>query len=229
MVRTTSGTLVRGHVEEGWGKVADVFRENFEEGPAEAPARLVRRALSTWMVAPSSICGAASPIARRTGRGTRTPSSPSHPRPKGLPRSAPTCWYSAASSISTLRWSSIGRSSALPARSTSRCAGCSHQAGLPVIDGPLTFEEACAWDPVIRALEAQKPEWEPGTEHVYHSVTFGFLVGELVRRITGKSLGASSPTRSLPRSGCTPGSGCPRSKSQTWPRSTTPSRSRWKR
>ena len=65
----------------------------------------------------------------------------------------------------------------------------SHQAGLPVVDGPLTFEDACAWHPVIRALEAQKPEWQPGTEHVYHSMTFGFLVGELVRRITGKSLG----------------------------------------
>ncbi len=46
-----------------------------------------------------------------------------------------------------------------------------------------------AWDPVIRALEAQKPEWEPGTEHVYHSATFGYLVGEVVRRISGKSLG----------------------------------------
>ncbi len=65
----------------------------------------------------------------------------------------------------------------------------SHQAGLPSVDGPLTFEQACAWDPVIRALEAQKPEWEPGTEHVYHAITFGYLVGELVRRITGKSLG----------------------------------------
>jgi len=59
----------------------------------------------------------------------------------------------------------------------------SHQAGLPIIDGPLTFEEACAWHPVIRALEAQKPLWQPGREHVYHSMTFGFLVGELVRRL----------------------------------------------
>ena len=45
----------------------------------------------------------------------------------------------------------------------------SHQVGLPVIDAPLTLEEAYAWDPVIRALEAQKPLWEPGTEHVYHA------------------------------------------------------------
>ncbi len=65
----------------------------------------------------------------------------------------------------------------------------SHQAGLPVVDGPLTFEQACAWGPVIRALEAQPPLWEPGTEHVYHAVTYGFLVGEVVRRISGKSLG----------------------------------------
>jgi CubicO group peptidase (beta-lactamase class C family) len=65
----------------------------------------------------------------------------------------------------------------------------SHQAGLPIVDGPLTFEQACAWDPVIRALEAQKPLWKPGTEHVYHAVTYGFLVGEVVRRITRKSLG----------------------------------------
>ncbi|WP_433358992.1 serine hydrolase domain-containing protein [Streptosporangium sp. CA-115845] len=65
----------------------------------------------------------------------------------------------------------------------------SHQAGLPLVDGPLTFEQACAWHPVTRALEAQKPLWQPGTEHVYHAVTYGFLVGEVVRRITGKSLG----------------------------------------
>ncbi|MFI6505349.1 serine hydrolase domain-containing protein, partial [Nonomuraea typhae] len=65
----------------------------------------------------------------------------------------------------------------------------SHQAGLPVVDGPLTFEQACAWEPVIGALEAQAPLWEPGSEHVYHAVTYGFLVGEVVRRISGKSLG----------------------------------------
>jgi CubicO group peptidase (beta-lactamase class C family) len=65
----------------------------------------------------------------------------------------------------------------------------SHQAGLPVIDARLTFEEALAWDPVIRALEAQRPLWQPGAEHVYHSMTFGYLVGEIVRRISGKSPG----------------------------------------
>ena len=46
-----------------------------------------------------------------------------------------------------------------------------------------------AWDPVIEALAAQAPYWDPGSTHGYHAVTYGYLVGEVVRRITGKSLG----------------------------------------
>ncbi|HEX8804911.1 MAG TPA: serine hydrolase domain-containing protein [Acidimicrobiales bacterium] len=65
-----------------------------------------------------------------------------------------------------------------------------HKAGLPYAEGDLTLEGALAWDPVIRALEAQAPVWEPGTAHGYHAVTYGWLVGEVVRRITGRSLGA---------------------------------------
>jgi len=65
----------------------------------------------------------------------------------------------------------------------------SHRAGLPVVDAPPTPEEALAWDPIIKALEQQKPVWEPGTAHGYHALTYGWLVGEVVRRISGKSLG----------------------------------------
>lgn len=64
-----------------------------------------------------------------------------------------------------------------------------HRAGLPVIDASLTLEEVYAWDPVIRALEKQVPEWEPGRAHGYHARTFGWLVGELVRRVSGRSVG----------------------------------------
>ncbi len=64
-----------------------------------------------------------------------------------------------------------------------------HQAGLPVLDTRLSAEEVQRWDPIIRALEAQSPLWEPGTAHGYHAVTYGYLVGEVVRRITGRSLG----------------------------------------
>jgi CubicO group peptidase (beta-lactamase class C family) len=64
-----------------------------------------------------------------------------------------------------------------------------HKAGLPYVEAELTFEEALAWEPMIRALEEQAPLWEPGTAHGYHATTYGWLVGEVVRRISGKSLG----------------------------------------
>ena len=65
----------------------------------------------------------------------------------------------------------------------------SHKAGLPTVDAKLTTDEVFAWDPIIDALEAQEPYWEPGTAHGYHAITYGYLVGEVVRRVTGKSLG----------------------------------------
>ena len=65
----------------------------------------------------------------------------------------------------------------------------SHQAGLAWIDGEMTTEEALSWDPVVAALAAQKPSWEPGSQHGYHATTYGWLVGEVIRRITGKSVG----------------------------------------
>jgi CubicO group peptidase (beta-lactamase class C family) len=65
----------------------------------------------------------------------------------------------------------------------------SHRAGLAWVDEPLTLEQALAWEPMIHALEHQKPSWEPGTAHGYHAITFGYLVGEVIRRVTGRSVG----------------------------------------
>jgi CubicO group peptidase (beta-lactamase class C family) len=65
----------------------------------------------------------------------------------------------------------------------------SHQTGLAWIDGEMTTEEALSWDPVVAALAAQAPSWEPGSQHGYHATTYGWLVGEVIRRITGKSVG----------------------------------------
>jgi CubicO group peptidase (beta-lactamase class C family) len=65
----------------------------------------------------------------------------------------------------------------------------SHKAGVPAVDAELTIEEVCAWEPAIRALETQKPFWPPGEQYLYHAQSFGFLVGEVVRRITGQTLG----------------------------------------
>ena len=64
-----------------------------------------------------------------------------------------------------------------------------HKVGLPYVDAPLTLPQVLAWDPVVEALAAQEPVWEPGTAHGYHAVTYGWLVGEVIRRITGRSIG----------------------------------------
>ncbi|MCO5991847.1 serine hydrolase domain-containing protein [Actinoallomurus rhizosphaericola] len=65
-----------------------------------------------------------------------------------------------------------------------------HRAGVPVLDEVLSFTEIAAWTPVIRAIEEQKPLWEPGTAYEYHGHVFGFLLGEVIRRVTGLTPGA---------------------------------------
>jgi len=66
----------------------------------------------------------------------------------------------------------------------------SHRAGLPAV-GPLLPPEALYdWDAMTGALAAQEPWWTPGERHGYHALTFGWLVGEVVRRIAGRSLGS---------------------------------------
>ncbi|MFI9559207.1 serine hydrolase domain-containing protein [Nonomuraea endophytica] len=181
-------------VENGWGKVADAFRANFDN-PGELGAACSvyvdgRPVVDLWGgVAGREVDGPAGREPNRpwaedtivrvasTTKGFTAIAAHMLVRRGELDLDAPVVDY----------WPEFGANGKdqIPVRWL-----LSHQAGLPVVDGPLTFEQACAWDPVIRALEAQPPLWEPGTEHVYHGVTYGYLVGELVRRISGKTLGA---------------------------------------
>jgi CubicO group peptidase (beta-lactamase class C family) len=62
----------------------------------------------------------------------------------------------------------------------------SHRAGLMALDAVLTLDEVLNWEPVIRAIEVQRPLWTPGTAYSYHALTFGWLTGEILRRATGK-------------------------------------------
>lgn len=64
-----------------------------------------------------------------------------------------------------------------------------HRAGLPVLDRPLTPAEAIDGVSGARALVAQRPLWEPGTDHGYHAHTYGWLIAELVVRVTGRTIG----------------------------------------
>jgi CubicO group peptidase (beta-lactamase class C family) len=65
----------------------------------------------------------------------------------------------------------------------------SHQAGLNGFDEPTTVDDFSNWTVVTSRLAAQKPAWPPGEKTSYHATTYGFLAGELVRRIAGKSIG----------------------------------------
>ncbi|MER7981852.1 serine hydrolase domain-containing protein [Streptomyces sp. NPDC095817] len=65
-----------------------------------------------------------------------------------------------------------------------------HRAGVPVLDRPLTPAEAADPDIAAAAVAAQAPVWRPGTDHGYHAQTYSWLTGELVRRVTGRTLGA---------------------------------------
>ncbi|OKO78816.1 beta-lactamase [Bradyrhizobium sp. AS23.2] len=176
---------VNGVVENGWEQVADTFRANFKEEKDLGAACCVyvdgRAVVDLWggladreknhpwgrdtIVAVASTTKGATAMCAHllVERGE-------------LDLDAPVARY----------WPEFGAAGKgkIPVRWL-----LSHQAGLPVIDIQLTFEELCAWDPVVHALEVQEPLWKPGTEHLYHAMTYGFLVGEVVRRITGKSLG----------------------------------------
>ena len=65
-----------------------------------------------------------------------------------------------------------------------------HQAGLPAIREALPVGSIYDWNRMTEALASERTWWEPGSKHGYHAVTFGFLVGEVIRRISGKSVGA---------------------------------------
>ena len=65
----------------------------------------------------------------------------------------------------------------------------SHAAGLSGWKETITTEDLYDWEKVTTLLAAQAPYWEPGTAPGYHALTQGYLVGEVVRRITGRSLG----------------------------------------
>jgi len=66
----------------------------------------------------------------------------------------------------------------------------SHTAGLPGFDPPIAVADLYDWEGIAAHVAAQAPWWEPGTQSGYHAVTQGVLQGEIVRRVTGRSLGS---------------------------------------
>jgi CubicO group peptidase (beta-lactamase class C family) len=178
--------LVRGEVDDGFGPVMDVFADNFRKrgdlGAACAVYVAGRPVVDLW-------AGVADARTGRTwdadtaaaifscSKGILAVSAYVLVQDGRLELDAPVARY----------WPEFAQHG--KERITVRWL-LSHRAGLPALDRDLTRREVLAWDPVIRAIEAQAPLWAPETAHSYHALTYGWLIGEVIRRITGSLPGA---------------------------------------
>jgi CubicO group peptidase (beta-lactamase class C family) len=88
--------------------------------------------------------------------------------------------------VASSYWPEFGRSgkSGVPVRWL-----LTDQSGVLGFDRTISLEQLLDWRLVVKLLTAQTPDWVPGSKHGYHSMTYGFLVGEVVRRVTGNALG----------------------------------------
>lgn len=176
---------INGTVADGFGKVADVFARNFDEFPelgagfalvadgelqVDISAGIADKAsgrawdADTLQLVFSTTKGAAAIcVARLVEAGKLS--------------------YSDTVSTHWPEFAANGKGDVTVAQMMS------HQAGLPYVDAALSIEQILAVDPVVEALAAQAPIWEPGTGHGYHAVTYGWLAGELVRRVDGRTIG----------------------------------------
>jgi CubicO group peptidase (beta-lactamase class C family) len=62
-----------------------------------------------------------------------------------------------------------------------------HSAGIPHMPRGIGFEEMCDWDTMCARIAGLTPLWEPGTKVEYHAMTYGWIVGEVARRVDGRS------------------------------------------
>jgi CubicO group peptidase (beta-lactamase class C family) len=176
---------VHGVVDPAWARVGDVFRENFERrGELGAAITVIvegRTVVDLWG-------GVAD---RRTGRpwqqdtpvlifsatkGATALCAHVLAARRRLDLDEPVCRY----------WPEFARAGKerIPVRML-----LNHQAGLPAVERVLGREALFDREVLANALAEQAPHWTPGTAHGYHALTFGWLVGEVVRRASGKTLG----------------------------------------
>jgi CubicO group peptidase (beta-lactamase class C family) len=183
--QTSDGVTVHGFVDEGFGPVMDEFVRNFDQRSDVGAGCTVyvrgRVAVDVW-------AGVAD---RRSGR--------------PFERNTMTVMFSCTKGVMAVcayllvqegkldldlpiahYWPEFAQAG--KERITVRHA-MAHRAGLAYLDTDLTLDDVVAWDPVIRAIEAQAPHHAPEDGHAYHASTIGWILGEVVRRITGLTPG----------------------------------------
>lgn len=178
-------TQINGHVEDGWGKVADAFKANFDEGKEHGAAVAVYKdgkpVVDLWGGVADTTTGRAWEedaivLCFSTTKGMTAIMAAMLAERGDLDIDAPVTKY----------WPEFGNNGKeeIPVRWL-----LSHQAGLAAIDQKFDIDDFCSWETVVDALAVAAPLWEPGKHHAYHALTYGHLVGEVIRRITGKTPG----------------------------------------
>jgi CubicO group peptidase (beta-lactamase class C family) len=189
MVRkvNVSPDLIGGDVDEGYGKVADEFRNNLssgqEVGAAVAVYRDGRKVVDLWGGFRNGITQA--PWERDTLVNVFSTTKGVASLAVAVAASRGFISYEAKVADYWPEFAQGGKD-AITVRQL-----LSHQAGLPAIDPPLTLGDLADPARMSVKLAAQAPAWTPGTRHGYHTVTLGWYEGELIRRAdpAGRSLG----------------------------------------
>jgi CubicO group peptidase (beta-lactamase class C family) len=178
-------TDIQGWTAPGWEGVRDAFRANFEEGSEVGAAFAAyhhgHRVVDLWG-------GVADPATGRpwaedtlvlvfsTTKGVTAMGAHRLAEEGALDLDAPVATY----------WPAFAQAGKEHVTVSDLLA---HRAGLAWVDGTMTIDQVLAWEPVVDALARQAPAWPPGTAHGYHATTYGWLVGEVIRRVTGRSPG----------------------------------------
>ncbi len=184
---TVSPDLIGGDVDEGYGKVADVFRRNLSSGQEVGAAVAVYRdgvkVVDLWGGYRDGISKA--PWAEDTLVNMFSTTKGVSALAMAVAASRGLISYDAKVADYWPEFAQASKGS-ITVRQL-----LSHQAGLPAIDTPLTLHDLADPEKVARALAAQAPAWAPGTRHGYHAVTLGWYESELIRRADplGRSLG----------------------------------------
>lgn len=185
LVALDDGRTIRGAVEDGFGPVVDTFSENFKyHGDLGSGCTVLldgRPVVDIW----GGIADA------RTGRPwTRDSAAVIFSCSKGL--LALCCYLLVEDGRLDLDlpvaeyWPEFAQNG--KADISVRDA-LSHRAGLDSVDRDLSRADVIAWSPVISAIEAQRPRFSARDGFAYHPITYGWLIGEVIRRVTGETPG----------------------------------------
>ncbi len=176
---------VRGTVAAGWEPVRDAFLRNFEQrgerGAAVAVHHDGAKVVDLW--AGTKDADGTAPWTEDTAQVVRSAT-------KGVAAAVPLLLHQRGridldAPVATY-WPAF--KAAGKDRVTVRRL-LAHQAGVPVLDRPLTLAEATDLEASTAAIAAQAPAWEPGTGHGYHAHTFSWLLSGLVHHVTGRTIG----------------------------------------